>query len=239
MASYHLSIKSGKKGSAVNHSLYIAREGKHGNDDNQSDLVAKWHGNLPQWANEKPSEFWKMADKFERANGAAYREYEVALPSELTLEQQKKILNEFVQSEIGSKPFQIAIHSPIAALGGIDQPHGHIMVSDRIPDEIQRLPEKHFIRYNSSAPETGGCRKDSGGKERGVLREALLATRAKWAIIQNVALENNDHDARVDHRSNKARGIEAKPERHLGRLGIKKMSIDEKASYKDNRLKVK
>ncbi|MBC7752520.1 MAG: MobA/MobL family protein [Candidatus Saccharibacteria bacterium] len=237
MASYHLSIKSGKKGSAVNHSQYIAREGKHGKDDKQSDLIATWHGNLPAWANEKPTEFWRMADKFERVNGAAYREYELALPSELSLEQQKEILNEFVQSEIGTKPYQLAIHSPIAALGGIYQPHTHIMVSDRIPDEIERLPEKHFIRYNSSAPAKGGCRKDSGGKERGVLREALLATRAKWANIQNGALEQNEHEARVDHRSNKARGIETQPERHLGRLGIKKMSTEEKASYKDNRLK--
>lgn len=235
MASYHLSVKSGKRGKAVNHAAYIAREGKHGQDDNKSDLIATSHGNLPDWANENPTEFWRMADRYERANGAAYREYEIALPNELTIEQQKSIVNEFIQSEIGAKPYQFAIHSPTAALGGIDQTHAHIMASDRLPDEIDRLPEQHFKRYNSAKPELGGCKKDSGGKDRGTLREGLINTRENWARIQNAALEKFEHETRVDHRSNKDRGIEAKPERHLGYLGIKKMSIEDKAQYKDHR----
>lgn len=233
MSSFHLSIKSGKKGKAANHSDYIARQGKHGN--NKSDLIAILHGNLPDWSNKNPVEFWRMADKHERANGAAYREYELALPNELTVEQQISIVNEFIQSEIGVKPFQYAIHSPTAALGGVDQTHAHIMTSDRLPDDIDRPAEQHFKRHNSSKPELGGCKKDSGGKDRGTLREGLVNTRENWARIQNAALEKFEHEARVDHRSNKDRGIETKPERHLGYLGIKKMSAEDKELYKDKR----
>jgi len=39
-------------------------------------LVFVQHGNLPAWANGDPAIFWKAADKYERANGAAYREFE-------------------------------------------------------------------------------------------------------------------------------------------------------------------
>ncbi|WP_295763836.1 MobA/MobL family protein [Undibacterium sp.] len=235
MASFHLSIKSGKKGSAANHAAYIAREGKHGKDGKQSDLIATAHGNLPYWADENPTKFWASADKHERVNGAAYREYEVALPSELTVDQQKEIINEFIQSEIGIKPFQYAIHSPTAALGGNPQPHAHIMVSDRLPDDIDRPAELHFKRHNSADPELGGCKKDSGGKDRAQLREKLISTRANWARIQNTTLEKSGHEARVDHRSNKARGINTTPERHLGHLGIKKMSSEEKIEYAGRR----
>ena len=72
-----------------------------------------------------------------------------------------------------------------------------------------------------------------------VLKETLIATRANLANIQNTALEQAGHATRVDHRSNKARGINIEPEVHLGHVGIKKMSTDEKIRYKDNRLKAK
>lgn len=139
MATYHLSIKSGKKGKASEHAAYIAREGKHGKGEKPLDLIVKEYGNLPEWTNGNPSVFWKMADAHERANGAAYREYELALPRELTTSQQQALLKEFIQSEIGDKPYQFAIHAPTAALGGVAQPHAHLMLSDRVPDGKSHL----------------------------------------------------------------------------------------------------
>lgn len=232
MASYHLSIKSGKKGTAANHAAYIAREGKHSRDEEDLDLITTEHGNLPDWAADNPAAFWKGADKYERANGATYREYELALPSELTLEQQRELLSKFIDQNIGDKPYQLAIHEPIAALGKVAQPHAHLMVSDRKPDGIDRPAEQFFRRYNSAKPEAGGCKKDSGGKPRSVVREELVKKRESWAEIQNAALEQNGHAARVDHRSHRARGIKVDPERHLGQSGIKKMSSDEKGKFR-------
>jgi hypothetical protein len=232
MASFHCSIKNGKKGTAAIHAAYIAREGKH---SKSKDIVAMEYGNMPEWALGNPSQFWRMADKFERVNGAAYREFELALPQELTDEQQRELLDEFISHVIGNKPYQVAIHSPKAALGDVNQTHGHIMVSDRIPDGISRPPELHFKRFNSNHPELGGCKKSSGGKAKWLLKEDLKAIRATFADLQNKKLEKYGHEARVDHRSYRDRGIEKDAEKHLGAAAIKKMSEEEKAQIKDKR----
>jgi hypothetical protein len=235
MASYHLSVKSGKRGKAENHAAYIAREGKYGKNNRQHDLIAKEHGNLPEWANDNPATFWEMADKHERANGAAYREFELALPRELSIEQNLELIRDFIKREIGNKPFQFAIHSPGAALGEGAQTHGHIMTSDRKPDGIERSAELHFKRHNSKYPEIGGCKKDSGGKDKVTLKNDLITRRENWAELQNTHLEKNGHTERVDHRSNKERGIANEAEKHLGYVGIKMMTLEEKNSYKEKR----
>lgn len=235
MASYHLSIKSGKKGKAAEHAAYIAREGKHGKNGKREDLLALEHGNLPEWANGNPDYFWRMADKHERKNGAAYREFEIALPRELTLSQNLELVREFIKEEVGDKPYQVAIHAPAAALGDDKQPHSHIIISDKKPDGIVRTPEQHFKRYNSAHPELGGCKKDSGGREPAKLKEEVISRRKLVADIQNRHLEMHGYDARVDYRSNRDRGIEADAERHLGSAAIKKMTCEEKLCYKKNR----
>lgn len=235
MASYHMCIKSGKKGSATEHSQYIARQGKHGRDSEDLDLVEKAHGNMPDWASDNPTTFWRAADKYERQNGAAYREFELALPNELTTEQQFELLNEFVGEAIGKKPYQLAIHAPMAALGGVRQPHGHVMFSDRVPDGIDRPAGQHFKRHNPAKPEAGGAKKDSGGKTRIELRQHVSELRELWARQQNSKLEALGHSARVDHRSHVEREIDAAPERHLGQSGVKKMSEDEREAFRSDR----
>lgn len=237
MASYHVCIKSGKKGKAANHAAYIAREDKHGKGDKKLDLVAVEHGNLPEWANNDPAIFWKAADANERVNGAAYRELEVALPAELTYEQNIALVKELVKTEVGDKPYHLAIHGPDAALGTCKQPHLHLMYSDRKPDGIDRGPELHFRRHNAKHPEKGGCKKDSGGRDQGILKEELLTTRENVANIQNKFLELHGHSARVDHRSHKERGIDKLPERHLGQVGVNKLSEDEKLAFQAKRKK--
>lgn len=238
MATFHLTIKSGKRGSAANHSAYIAREHFHGKGGKGNDMVAKEHGNLPEWANNNPSYFWDKADQHERANGAAYREYEIALPIELTQEQRRELVKAFIEREIKDKPYQYAIHMPKAALGTCDQPHAHIMFSDRKPDGLNRIPEKHFSRHDPINPKNGGCKKDSGGLSPIELREQNIALRANWANLQNQFLEENGHAARVDHRSHKDRGIETEPERHLGLLTVKKMTVADREAYNHHRAKL-
>lgn len=216
MASYHLCVKSGKPGKAANHAAYIAREGKHGRIESKLDFIAMEHGNLPEWANGSPSTFWKMADKNERINGATYREFEIALPVDLSPNQNLELVHEFIKQEVGEKPYQFAIHAPNAALGEVAQPHAHIMFSDRKPDGIERSPVQHFKRYNSAQPARGGCRKDSGGRDRGTLKNELLTRRENWAGLQNAHLEKHGHTARVNHKSNIDREIKQLAERHLG-----------------------
>ncbi|EPY6164634.1 mobilization protein MobA [Yersinia enterocolitica] len=216
MASYHLSVKTGGKGNASPHADYIAREGKYAREKD-SDLEHKESGNMPAWAAHKPPEFWKAADTFERANGCTYREIEIALPRELKPEQRLELVRDFVRQEIGDRhAYQFAIHNPKAAIAGGEQPHAHIMFSERMNDGIDRDPQQYFKRANNKAPERGGAKKVRFGETPTERKEHLVAQRERWADLQNKHLERYQHTDRVDARSLKAQGIEREPERHLG-----------------------
>ena len=222
MSTFHCSIKSGGPGSATDHSRYIAREKKYSQKPCAADLVETWSENLPEWA-KNPDHFWKTADRQERANGAAYREWVIALPNEFTPKQQKSLVRDITNKLMESKPHQVAIHNKTAALGMVLQPHVHIMFSDRCDDGIQRSPEQYFRRYNPKRPELGGCRKDSGGKHPCVLSEELKAKRKTVADLTNARLEEFGHASRVDHRSNEVRGIIEEPQTHLGPARVRRL----------------
>ncbi|MEN5285916.1 MobA/MobL family protein [Stenotrophomonas lactitubi] len=228
MASFHYSIKSGKSGTARRHCEYIQRVGSH---SVRQDLVHASHGNLPTWAEDDPKAFWSMADRHERANGAAYREHEIALPSELTQPQLIELTERLVQRLAGPKPYQYAIHAPEGALGGIENPHVHLMCSDRVPDGIERTRDRTFSRYNQAHPAEGGRKKDSGGRSPMVLRQEVTARRKLVADTQNEMLAECGHSTRVDHRSLRDRGLDRRAERHLGPLLVKEMADGEKAQY--------
>lgn len=229
MASFHHCVKSGKKGTAAARGKYIMREGKK--YDNREDLVAAEYGNMPAWAQDNPSAFWRASDKYERANGAVYREHEIALPSELTRDQQIELAGQLACELVGNKPFQYAIHAPHASLGDGENTHLHLMYSDRQDDGIERSPEQTFRRYNPQHPERGGRKKDSGGRNSMQIRDELIASRKKCADVQNAALAKYGHEARVDHRTLKAQGIARQPERHLGQVRIRTMTREEREEY--------
>ena len=221
MASYHLSVKVGAKGKALPHANYIAREGDYKTRQGEK-LEATEHGNMPEWAKENPSLFWQCADQYERKNGSTYREIEIALPRELTPEQRKDLVKEFVDQELGNKhAYTWAIHTPKASIEGGEQPHAHIMFSERTQDGINRSPDQFFKRYNSKNPDRGGCQKSNTAKTAEQRRTELTALRERFANLQNRHLEKNGHESRVDHRSNADRGIAQQPEKHLGWKGSK------------------
>lgn len=226
MASYHCTVKVGGKGKAASHSAYISREGKYSGRERYEDLESTAYGNMPKWSEHNPAHFWNAADEHERANGATYREIEVALPRELDPAQRRALVEDFIAQEIGDKhAYQWAIHTPNAALEKGEQPHAHIMYSERTVDGIDRDPAQYFKRYNAKAPEKGGCRKDSAGTD-----ERLQATRQRWADVQNLHLERHGHAARVDHRSLKEQGIDRQPEKHIGASRVKDMQAQDVAA---------
>jgi len=235
MASYHLSVKTGGKGSASPHADYIAREAKYAREKD-SDLEYRESGNMPAWAAHKPSEFWKAADTFERANGCTYREIEIALPRELIPEQRLELVRDFVRQEIGDRhAYQFAIHNPKAAIAGGEQPHAHIMFSERMNDGIDRDPQQYFKRANTKEPERGGAKKVRFGETPTERKEYLVAQRERWADLQNTHLERYKHTDRVDARSLKAQGIEREPERHLGAGLVKRFDTDQLQAILDRR----
>ncbi|WP_372923708.1 MobA/MobL family protein [Salmonella enterica] len=102
----------------------------------------------------------QAADQFERANGSTYRELEIALPRELTPEQRLELVQDFVRQEAGERhAWSFAIHNPKASIEGGEQPHAHIMMSQRVNDGIERTPEQYFRRYNRQVSRAGRCEK--------------------------------------------------------------------------------
>ncbi len=216
MASYHLSVKVGAKGKALAHAEYIEREGEY-KVKHQEKLEAVEHGNMPKWAQDHPNLFWQCADDYERKNGSTYREIEIALPRELTAPQRKELVQIFVEQELGEQhAYTWAIHTPKASIEGGEQPHAHIMYSERLQDGIERSPDQFFKRYNPKHPERGGCQKSNTTKTIEQRKTELIGLRERFADLQNAYLEEYGHADRVDHRSLADQGIERTPEKHLG-----------------------
>lgn len=222
MAIGRLSMKVGKVGKAGPHAAYIAREGKYAaRRDRSEKLEATESGNMPAWAQHCPQEFWKAADLYERKNGTTYREMEIALPRELSAEQRAELVRDFVREEIGGRhAYQWAIHSPRAADGG-EQPHVHLMFSERQRDCIERDPEQYFKRYNGKNPALGGARKGYGPSAGVTLSAAERKTelrhlRDRWEKACNAHLGRAGLTDRIDMRSHIDRNTGLMPERkHL------------------------
>lgn len=190
MATAHLSVKVGKSGKATPHAEYIAREGKYAQRLAQGEkLEATESGNMPEWAQADPMEFWKAADQYERKNGYVYREHEIALPRELNAEQRAELVREWVRQELGERhAYTWAIHNKTALDGG-EQPHVHLMFSERTNDGIQRDPSQYFKRYNPKHPERGGARKHSEQGTHTERAEALKSLRGRWESLHNAYID--------------------------------------------------
>ena len=218
MAIARLSMKVGKGGKAAPHAAYIARQGKYTNRLKTGEkLEATEAGNMPTWAHKNTQQFWLAADAYERKNGTTYREMEIALPRELEPTQRAELVREFVRQEIGdTHAYQWAIHTPKAADDG-EQPHLHLMFSERQLDGIERDPEHYFKRYNAKTPEKGGSRKGYGPRAGQTLTAAeraadLKELRGRWQDMANEHLERAGLTERIDMRSNAERGISEFPE---------------------------
>jgi hypothetical protein len=219
MAIGRLSMKVGKVGKAGPHAAYIAREGKYAvRLDRNEKLEATESGNLPAWAQHCPQEFWNAADANERKNGTTYREMEIALPRELSPQQRADLVHDFVRQEIGKRhAYQWAIHSPKAADGN-EQPHLHLMFSERQCDGFARDPEQYFKRYNSKSPAIGGARKGYGPSAGLTLSAAerkaeLRQLRYRWETSCNIHLQRAGFAERIDMRSHAERETGLTPER--------------------------
>ncbi|WP_338327780.1 MobA/MobL family protein [Rosenbergiella epipactidis] len=150
--------------------------------------------------------------------------------------QRLALVRDFVSQEIGERhAYQFAIHNPKAAIAGGEQPHAHIMFSERHCDGIDRDPEQYFKRANSKNPERGGAKKVRFGETPTERKAYLTEQRSRWADLQNAYLEKYQHDDRVDARSYKAQGIDRQPERHLGPYQVRQLDVAQLQAVIDRR----
>lgn len=234
MAIYHLSAQIIGKGggrsavaaAAYRHCAKMEREetaeeidySRKGGNTHSEFALPK---DAPEWiaafaeahaASETSAFFWNAVEANEtRKDAQLMREIVLALPVELSTEQNNELVRDFVSRELSAH----GIVADWAYHDMADNPHVHLMTSLRpLTAEgfgAKRVPvlgdDRELLRGSD-----GKIRYEqfAGGMER------LCEMRAAWAETQNHHLAKHAHDIRVDHRSFEELGIDVVPSKHRG-----------------------
>lgn len=219
----HLNVKTGTRAdgqSAVAKYEYICRIGKY-SFGFHDDVVHVESGNMPAFAASDPRLYWIAADEYERSNGRLFRSLTGALPNALDVEA-RLVLARYFAAEVtgGELPYTLALHAGDVDRGGApDNPHFHLVFSERVNDGVLRSAEAWFRRAAAKGKDSalGGARKSTRTKPR----EWLVATRHGWADKLNQALERAGIADRVtaeSHETLVARAAVAGDVREMERL---------------------
>ena len=208
MAIYHLHVKviSRKSGqSAVASAAYRSASRMR---DNRLDRVQDFSNKrgvvhseviLPDGAPEHWSNrerLWNEVEAFEvRKDAQLAREVEFAIPREMTQAQGIELARDFAQAEFVDQGMiaDLNVHWDIGEVG-MPKPHAHVMLTMREVDED-----------------------GFGKKQREWNRTEMVERwRERWAEHVNERLMELDIDARIDHRSLEAQGIDLEPQTQIG-----------------------
>ncbi|UUL83780.1 Ti-type conjugative transfer relaxase TraA [Sphingomonas qomolangmaensis] len=139
---------------------------------------------------------WNEVEAAEkRVDAQLAREVEFAIPRELNQVEGIRLARNFVQREFVSRGMvaDLNVHWDIGA-DGEPKPHAHVMLATRSVDEY-----------------------GFGAKNRDWNRTDLLKHwREAWAEHANARLAELDIDARIDHRTLEAQGIDLEPQHKIG-----------------------
>ena len=220
MAIFHLDVKTGTRGGGQSASAkfdYLGREGRYSKE--AEELEYKESGNMPAWAEDDPGKYWQAADEHERVNGRLFQQVEVALPVELNERQRRDLARSFAEKLTGPErlPYTLAIHRGEAKNpGDKNNPHAHLMISERGLDGHARSAETWFKRANKRNPERGGAL-----KSRELMNPDWIAqTRQVWEQEANRALERAGRSERINHRSLAEQFTEAERSGDLERAAV-------------------
>ena len=163
---------------------------------------------------------WNSVEQIEKAcNSQLARELEVALPIELSREEQVRLVRAYCSSQFVSRGMcaDFNIHDT-----GSGNPHAHILLTMRPMDERGKWLPKSKKEY--VLDENGERIRLSSGryKTRKVdlvdwnSQENAEVWRKVWADLANEFLERNNRSERIDHRSYERQGIDQIPTVHIG-----------------------
>ncbi|KWU61394.1 MobQ family relaxase [Priestia megaterium] len=220
MAIYHLSMQiiSRSKGqSAVAAAAYRSGEKLHDERTDEQKFYARdvqpetmilTPSHSPEWMKDR-NRLWNEVEKVEkRKDSQLARELNVALPIELNHDQQKELIQSFVQNEFVEKGMvaDIAIHRDDA-----NNPHAHIMLT------MRNVDQDGFGKKNRDWNADFANAKENN---RGYVKnsEGCLSIREQWANYANQALEQVQSKERITHLSHENRGLEVLPTIHLGHV---------------------
>jgi len=233
LAIYHLSIKitsRGKGKSAVAAAAYRAGEKIKNEYDGEIHDFTRKGGvvfteiMLPEQA---PVEYanravlWNAVEKIEKAkNSQLAREIELALPKELTEEQNISLVREYINRYFVAAGMcaDIAIHDEEKG-----NPHAHVLLTMRpfnedkswgdkqkkvyfYDDDGNKIYDKKTRSYKCGKVQTTDWNEQTKAEE----------WRGAWADLCNDYLERGNHAERIDHRSFIRQGKDEIPTIHLG-----------------------
>ena len=197
MASYHLSVKTIKRSAGrsataaaayrVGERIECQREGRVHDYTRKQGIEETFiltPKDAPDWALDR-SKLWNEVEASEtRRNSVTAREWELALPSEISAEDRSQITRDFAQELVSRYAVagDVASHAPHRE-GEQRNHHAHVLTSTR------KLEADGF---------TAKPRVLDSAKTGGVEIEQM---RGVWADLQNRALERAGEAERVDHRT--------------------------------------
>lgn len=221
MAIYHLSAKPISRGSgrsAVAAAAYrCAQRLTNERDGLMHDFTRKQgvehteivlpDGIKADWALDR-SALWNAAEFAEKRKDARVaREFEVALPHELSMEGRIGLVREFAQDLANryGAAVDFAVHAPHRD-GDVRNWHAHVMMTTRqVGDE--GLGDKTYLEHKNARLLANGM---------ATTDMQLRDIRQVWEGIANHALAREGLDIRIDHRSHEERGLELSPTAHMG-----------------------
>ena len=264
MAIFHMSfsnISAGKGRSAIASAAY--RSGEKLFDDQEGrhyfyvrsimpESFILTPKNAPAWASDREKLWNEVERKDRRANSRYAKEFNVALPVELSEDEQKELLTKYVQENFVDQGMvaDVAIHRDHQ-----DNPHAHVMLTNRPfnPDGTWGIKSKkqYILDENGNKMYTGTSKYP---KSRKILmvdwdkKEKIIEWRHNWAVSVNQVLEQKNIPDRISEKSFTEQGIDDTPTQHEG-INSKRYERKEfnqqvkdyrkaKASYKNNQEKV-
>ena len=159
------------------------------------------------WARDR-SALWNAAELAEtRRDARVAREFEIALPFELTAEQRLAAVRSFAQDLANryGAAVDFAIHVPHGE-GDVRNHHAHVMMTTRQVTESGLGGKSSIERENKWLLAQGLATTDV----------QLRDIRQSWESIANVELARAGLDVRIDHRSHADCGLEIEPTEHVG-----------------------
>ena len=231
MAIFHMSfsnISAGKGRSAIASAAYRSGEKLFDNQEGRHYFYARsvmpeifilTPKNAPEWASDR-EKLWNEVEKNDRKSNSRYaKEFNVALPVELSESEQKELLTKYVQENFVDQGMvaDVAIHRDHP-----DNPHAHVMLTNRPfnPDGTWGIKSrKEYIldeKGNKTYTKSGYARNRKIWLTDWDKKEKITEWRHNWATAVNQVLEAKNLPDRISEKSYAEQGIDEVSTQHEG-----------------------
>ncbi|GAW65086.1 nickase [Ligilactobacillus acidipiscis] len=231
MAIFHMSfqnISAGKMRSAVASASYRSGEKLFSDKEGKSyfykrDVMPEAFiltpKNAPEWAKDR-QQLWNEVEKKDRkANSRYAKEFNVALPIELSEQDQKDLLTKYVQENFVNSGMvaDVVIHRDHP-----DNPHAHVMLTNRPfnPDGTwgQKTKTEYILDSHGNKTKTpaGNVRNRKIWLVNWDKKEKITEWRHNWATAVNQVLEAKNLPERISEKSYAEQGIDEVATQHEG-----------------------